>query len=67
MEHAPGDDGVVRAVDLLESRPAEERPVGRLRIDADDLVPGRPERLDEAALASAADLEHSSWRRRQLV
>ena len=67
MEHAAGDDRVVLAVDLLEGELAERRPLRRVRIDAEHVVARGGERGDEPALASAADLEHSPWRRRQLV
>ena len=66
MEHAPGDDCVVRAVDLLEARAAEARAFGRVRVDAEHVVAGGGERRDEPALVAAADLEHSRWRRWQL-
>jgi hypothetical protein len=45
----------------------ELRPVGRLRVDTDNVVAARREQLDEAAVTSAADFEDSARGRRQLL
>jgi hypothetical protein len=67
MEHPAGDCRVELAVELLELDPTETRALGRLRIDADRVVAGAGKQLDEAALAAAADLEHASRGRRQML
>ena len=67
MEHAPGDDGVEVAVELLERTSTETLALGCLRIDAECVVAGVGEQRDETALPAATDLEHAPWRRRQLL
>jgi hypothetical protein len=72
MEDATGDDCVPpraeqRLTRLLEGRVDELRPVGRLRVDTDNVVAARREQLDEAAVTSAADFEDSARGRRQLL
>ena len=67
VEDAAGHDGVEGTVDVLEADLPERRPVRRVRIDAEHVVARGGERGDEAAVAAAAHLQHSPWRRRQLV
>ena len=67
VEDAPGDDRVPLARDGLELGPPEALALRSVRIDAERVVAVRDELLDEAALAPAADLEHTTWRWRQLV
>src|SRR5260370_38901823 len=67
MKHAPGNDGVPLAVDLLELHLAEALALGRARIDAERVVTRVEQARDEPAVGAAAHLEHATWRRRQLV
>ena len=67
MEHASRDDGIPRSVDLLEGLSHVPLALGCLRVDAEDVVATRRERLDEPAFAAAPDLEDSTRRGRQLI
>src|SRR3954469_24100908 len=67
VEHATRDDGVPRALELLERRLYEALALRRIRVDAEHVVPGCSEQLDEPALSPAADLEDALRRWRQLV
>ena len=62
MEHTPRDDGVPVPRELLELRLNEPRARGRVRIDAERVVPGVHEERDETAFTTAADLEDAPWR-----
>ena len=69
MKDPPGDDRIERTlvVQLLQRNAPVERPGGGLGIDGKDVVAVVREFGGEAALPSAADLQHTRWRRRKLI
>ena len=69
MERGAGDDGVdfARELGVLELRSHVTRLVGRLRVDAERVVPLVTEERNEPAARPAAEVDHACGRSRQML
>jgi hypothetical protein len=69
VEDALGDDGVELGglLELLQGDPAKALSLGRELVDREDVVAGLDQRVRDAAVRPAPDLEHARRRRREVL